>query len=80
MDGIIAMAKGTEYFCNDCGQIRLSLIVDKSKCDNCGSKNIIVGKINELDVEALKNNYLKEKTNGLDNTRTSRRSGGTRRT
>lgn len=44
----------TEYFCNDCGQLRLSLVKDKSKCLNCGSTNIITGKPGELDKETLK--------------------------
>lgn len=45
--------EATEYFCYDCEQLRLSLIKDKSKCGNCGSNNIITGKVGELDKEAL---------------------------
>ena len=47
----------TEYFCFDCGQLRLSLTEDKSKCKNCGSTNIITGEVGELDKQKLKKEY-----------------------
>ncbi len=43
----------TEYFCTNCLQLRLSLIVDKGKCRNCASKDIITGAVGELDKKAL---------------------------
>ncbi|KKN09377.1 hypothetical protein LCGC14_1047280 [marine sediment metagenome] len=43
----------TEYFCCSCRQLRLSLCVDKSKCLNCGSKDIIMGPYGSLDKAAL---------------------------
>lgn len=45
--------KPTEYFCNDCKQLRLSLIKDKSKCGNCGSTNIVTGAVGSLDKTVL---------------------------
>lgn len=36
-----------ETLCSDCGQLRLSY-VDSDQCGNCGSKNIIIGKLGEL--------------------------------
>lgn len=42
-----------EYFCCDCGSFRLSLTGEKT-CGNCKSTNIIIGKIGELDRDALK--------------------------
>lgn len=47
----------TEYFCYDCKQLRLSLTNQKTQCGNCGSSNIITGKVGEL----CKENLLKEK-------------------
>lgn len=49
----------TEYFCTECHQLRLSLIADKSKCGNCGSKAIIAGHIRSLDKSALLKQYRK---------------------
>jgi len=45
--------KSSEYFCCRCRQLRLSLIADKSRCQNCGSKDIIVGPCGSLDKAAL---------------------------
>ena len=47
----------TEYFCFDCGQLRLSRIKDKTKCYGCGSSNIKTGKVNELDKQKLKKEF-----------------------
>jgi DNA-directed RNA polymerase subunit RPC12/RpoP len=52
-----------EYFCFNCGQLRLYLTVfevyDKpTKCRNCGSYNIKVGEINTLNKEELKKERL----------------------
>lgn len=43
----------TEYFCCSCKQLRLSCRQDKTKCGNCGSKDIIVGRIGTLDKAKL---------------------------
>ena len=47
----------TEYFCYDCGQLRLTYTDKKSICMNCGSTNIVAGKVGELDKDALKKKY-----------------------
>lgn len=49
-----------EYFCKDCGQLRLSFLKQTIKCAHCGSKKIIKGKPGELNKEKLKQQY-KEK-------------------
>ena len=43
----------SEYFCCNCRRLRLSLCKDKSRCKNCGSKDIIVGPCDSLDKAAL---------------------------
>jgi len=43
----------SEYFCCRCRQLRLSLTPDKSRCGNCGSKDIITGPCGTLDKDAL---------------------------
>ena len=45
----LVAGEATEYVCKDCEQLRLSLVEDKSKCFNCGSTNIVVGKLGQLD-------------------------------
>ncbi len=47
----------TEYFCFGCGHLRLTYVANNSICRNCGSKNIITGKIGELDKDVLKKQY-----------------------
>jgi len=42
-----------EVFCFDCRQLRLSFVVGNTNCHNCGSRVIKVGKLGELDKEAL---------------------------
>lgn len=49
-----------EYFCNNCGQFKGSFIKN-IKCFNCSSLDIIIGEVNSLDKEALKNKFNKEK-------------------
>jgi len=39
----------TEYFCIKCLQLRLSLVIDKSHCQNCGSTDIVTGSVGSLD-------------------------------
>ena len=46
----------SEYFCNSCRQLRGSFVPKPDICGNCGSKNIIVGDLNELNKEELKSN------------------------
>lgn len=41
-----------EYFCRCCLQIRLSFVIS-DKCRNCGSKDIVKGKMGSLDKEKL---------------------------
>lgn len=47
------MITPTEYFCISCEQLRLNL-AERTTCGNCGSSDIIHGKIGELDKESLK--------------------------
>jgi len=47
------IAKQSEYFCCRCRQLRLSLKTDKSRCQVCGNKDIIVGPCGSLDKAAL---------------------------
>lgn len=56
MDVVIVLDTKNEptgYFCYGCLQLWLSLIKDKTRCDNCGSNDIVVGKISELDKQKL---------------------------
>lgn len=48
-----------EYFCKECGQLRLSLRSEK-RCGNCGSFNIVIGKVGELDKSTLKGEVRKD--------------------
>ena len=48
--------KATEYFCNDCGQLRLNL-VERTTCGNCGKSNIVVGEVGALDKDNLKRQW-----------------------
>ena len=51
-----------EYFCLQCGQLRLSFDKNKDpeKCWNCGSMKLVVGEINGLDKESLKNEWRRK--------------------
>ncbi len=52
----------TEYLCYSCKQLRLSLVIDKDNCHNCGSIDIVTGLPGELDKEILlKKRELKDK-------------------
>jgi Zn finger protein HypA/HybF involved in hydrogenase expression len=46
-----------EYYCKDCGQLRLSIKNRFEDCGNCHSTNVIVGALNSLDKEALRKIY-----------------------
>ena len=50
------LEKPFEYFCNGCGQMRLSF-VDIDSCGNCGSGMIIKGDPGTLDKDELKRVY-----------------------
>lgn len=52
-----------EYFCQDCGQIRLSIKGNKefSGCGNCGSFNAVIGPVDSLDVGILKQQHAVRK-------------------
>lgn len=43
-----------EYFCNNCGQFRLTANFKPKCCTQCKSENIAVGRIGSLDKAALK--------------------------
>jgi len=59
-----------EYFCNSCGQIRLSLKSENEtiECGNCISKDILKGEVGKLNKDKLKKSYNltqnKRNTNG----------------
>lgn len=42
-----------EYFCKDCGQLRLSFLNETTQCGNCKSNDIIKGDIGELNKVVL---------------------------
>jgi DNA-directed RNA polymerase subunit RPC12/RpoP len=47
-----------EYFCYNCGHLRLS--VDSKKpilCKNCSSDNILIGRPDTLDADALRDEF-----------------------
>ena len=48
-----------EYFCKSCLQLRLSFREDNTHCRNCGSPEIIIGKVGTLDKPALIKKYSK---------------------
>jgi len=57
---IITNEKPTcEYFCNGCGQLRLSFDKDRDplKCGNCGSMKLVIGEIEGLDKDYLKRKW-----------------------
>lgn len=56
MNKFIIVKNPHEYLCLHCGQLRLSLTGEKStiKCKNCGSTNIIIGEVNSLNKDILK--------------------------
>lgn len=45
-----------EYFCFECGQLRLSF-VDINTCGNCGSNQIRKATVGTLNKEKLKNEF-----------------------
>ncbi|HDZ15190.1 hypothetical protein LCGC14_2036110 [marine sediment metagenome] len=46
-----------EYFCYNCGQLRLSIGVTSESCSNCGSLHILKGEPGKLDKKFLKKIY-----------------------
>lgn len=49
-----------EYFCRDCGQLRLSYLDKTEVCGNCGSSNIVKGEPGKLNKEVLKKEVTKD--------------------
>ena len=49
-----------EYFCNNCGQLRLSIDEFDGICKHCDSTDVITGEIGSLDKEALKRGFNNE--------------------
>lgn len=46
--------KTMEYFCRDCGQLRLSVEMNPTVCQNCKGAHLIIGEVGSLNKEALK--------------------------
>jgi hypothetical protein len=61
---IVVNSGAREYFCNACGQLRLSLS-RPTACGNCGSFDIIIGEINALDGNKLKADWQKRRDEDL---------------
>lgn len=52
---IIADSNDEEYFCKGCGQFRLNLTrLKTTKCQHCGSTDLIVGKAGTLDIDQIR--------------------------
>ena len=49
--------RSMEYFCNKCGRLRISPLHNPVICLNCGSDNIIVGRLGSLDKAKLKEEF-----------------------
>lgn len=62
--GILNPGPITEYFCNGCGQLRLSLRKDKETCGNCGSDLVQHAPVNTLDKAKLKAIYAAKQEEG----------------
>lgn len=61
----------SEYFCNHCGQLRLSFKHKADICGNCGSYDLITGETGTLDKDALKKEWaerIKMPNTDLDKT------------
>ena len=46
-----------EYFCNGCGQLRLSYVHNLKQCTQCTSRDLVIGRPGELDKDKLKKEY-----------------------
>ncbi len=55
--------KPYEYFCNGCGQIRLSYRPNTHDCANCNSSNIVRGRVGKLDKDKLKAEFVRNNEN-----------------
>ncbi len=55
-----------EYFCKDCLQLRLAVRDARTSCGNCGSKNIIIGKVGDLDKSRLLQTITKDRKENKD--------------
>ena len=54
---VINVSKSKEYFCNGCGQLRLSVGCNPEKCNNCNGTDLIIGDLNSLNKDALKKEF-----------------------
>lgn len=59
MDNVLVMGLEPqfEYFCNDCGQLRLSFDEKLTACGNCGNADIIKAAMRGLNAAELKYNW-----------------------
>jgi len=52
-----------EYFCRSCLQLRGSFRDDIKMCGNCGSQDIVIGKVMELNKDVLMEEELNKRRN-----------------
>lgn len=65
---VVGLTPHFEYFCLDCGQLRLCCSDPKrNTCGNCGSGNLIKGKIDSLNKEKLKSEFARQKRRKHEN-------------
>jgi hypothetical protein len=61
MDAILIVIEAEhdcEYFCRNCGQLRLWLKgVKVTNCTACSSANIVTGEINSTELTAMRENW-----------------------
>ncbi len=55
--------KPYEYFCNSCGQLRLSYRPNTHSCTNCDSSDLVLGRTGYLDKDALKAEFARKNKN-----------------
>ena len=63
-----------EYFCKNCLQLRCSFRDKIELCGNCGSKDIVIGKVMKLDKDSLIKEVLNERKRNNRELRRSRKS------
>ena len=66
-------SQSREYFCNNCGQLRLSLTSITIRCGNCNSTDILIGMVGGLNKEELKEKHKAESEDWHDRTKTIQR-------
>jgi hypothetical protein len=57
---IVVNSGAREYFCNDCGQLRLAMS-RPTECGSCKSTDLVIGEVNALDSSALKTAWQAKK-------------------